>query len=179
MRYFVRILIAGFLVAGAVGCGQQPEPSTDLFSRAGKDFPKSPHEDRTPGELCKRGDETRYPERIQYCRRDVESDRKRGIFRDYDRAYGYHMQSMNRMEFKIDHLIPLCMGGSNNDSNLWPQHKEIYELTDPIEPLLCDLMAAGSIKQLRAVQEIMDAKRDPESTPSRVRKLSGLYRQGR
>jgi hypothetical protein len=67
---------------------------------------------------------------------------------------------MNRADFKIDHFIPLCAGGSNDSVNLWPQHKNVYEITDPIEPLLCAKMAQGRLSQTDAIKLIVRAKTD-------------------
>ena len=65
---------------------------------------------------------------------------------------------MERMDFKIDHFIPLCAGGSNDSENLWPQHKSVYVETDPIEPIICEKMAQGLMKQKDAVLLIQDLK---------------------
>jgi len=65
---------------------------------------------------------------------------------------------MDRKDFKIDHFIPLCAGGSNDPSNLWPQHKSVYEITDPVEPLICAKMAAGKLDQAYAIKLITTAK---------------------
>lgn len=143
-------------------------PNSDQYD---KRFPRSPHQQMTPGELCDRPDEVRYPERINYCERNVDTELKKFLFAKYDRDLGYHTQDMNRYDFKIDHLIPLCMGGSNHEENLWPQHKTIYELTDPIEPFLCQLMAQGKMKQLDAVKVILEVKQAPETTDSRMQAL--------
>lgn len=120
-------------------------------------YPKGPEEVLTPGELCNSPDAYRYPEKVAYCNRDVSPELKKTIFVKYDQM-GYRTRELNRMDFKIDHYIPLCMGGSNSDKNLWPQHKKIYEVTDPLEPVLCDKMAAGRLLQKKAIEYIVRAK---------------------
>ncbi len=65
---------------------------------------------------------------------------------------------MRRQDFKIDHLIPLCIGGSNETENLWPQHKSIFVHTDIIEQRLCDLMIAGKMLQAEAIGLIREVK---------------------
>src|SRR5690349_1786167 len=90
-----------------------------------EDFPRGPEHSVTPGSLCGHADARRYPERVPYCNRDVSSGLKREIFRDYDQRFGYRTTQLPRAQFKIDHLIPLCMGGSNERNNLWPQHETI------------------------------------------------------
>jgi len=81
---------------------------------------------------------------------------------------------MNRMDFKIDHFIPLCAGGSNDPVNLWPQHKSVYQQTDPVEPLLCQRMLEGKLSQTDAVKLIMRAKLDLNQVPVVMKILNGL-----
>jgi hypothetical protein len=82
---------------------------------------------------------------------------------------------MERTTFKIDHLIPLCLGGSNDTDNLWPQHESIYQNTDPLEPFLCEVLASGRIKQLEAVELILTIKQNPFTAPEELRKLEAIY----
>ena len=121
-------------------------------------YPQGPNEKVTPGSVCAHADRYRYPEKIAYCERNVESTLKREIIAQYDRQFGYRIQSMDRGAFKIDHYIPLCMGGSNSQNNLWPQHKSVYEQTDMLEQVLCEKMAQGVLRQAQAIDLIKDAK---------------------
>lgn len=130
------------------------------FSQA--PFPSSPDASMTPGELCQGGKTRRYPEKILYCSRSVGSNLKRQIIAEYDRKLGYRIGEMKREEFKIDHYIPLCMGGSNSPKNLWPQHESVYRYTDEIEHTACGAMSAGKLKQADAVRLIKKAKADPQ-----------------
>lgn len=120
-------------------------------------FPSGPDATLTPGKLCDRPDAHRYPEQIAYCNRNVDSQLKKELFVKYDQL-GFRTRQMNRMDFKIDHYIPLCMGGSNDETNLWPQHKSIYNITDPLEPVLCQKMQEGRLLQKKAVEYIVYAK---------------------
>jgi hypothetical protein len=129
----------------------------------------------TPGSLCRSASEMRYPERIKYCDRDVARETKSQIFVTYDREFGYETTRMERTTFKIDHLIPLCLGGSNDTDNLWPQHESIYQNTDPLEPFLCEVLASGRIKQLEAVELILTIKQNPFTAPEELRKLEAIY----
>lgn len=149
--------------------------ATALAASAGEGerFPLSPDGHMTPGSVCAAADAIRYPERIKYCERNVKSERKNRIIETYDLELGFHIREMNRMDFKIDHLIPLCMGGSNESDNLWPQHKSVYEKTDPLEPMLCDLMAQGKLKQSEAIELILEAKADPMAAADQVRARLG------
>lgn len=127
------------------------------LSHAGGNFPKGPDAALTPGALCDRPDTYRYPEKIKYCERDVSTGTKAGIFQKYDQL-GYRTRTMKRQLFKIDHYIPLCAGGSNEVKNLWPQHESVYQVTDQLEALICEKMAAGRLKQKDAVELIVQAK---------------------
>jgi len=132
------------------------------YSTISKDppFPIRP-EPITPGSLCESPTEYRYPEQIPYCRRNVSTARKWNIIHTYDRVYSYQIAKMNRQDFKVDHKIPLCMGGSNEDSNLWPQHKSVYIHTDALEHSLCLKMARGELSQSKAVEIMRNAKANP------------------
>ncbi len=142
-------------------------------SWANPDFPESPNMKMTPGSTCQRPNSFRYPEKVPYCERSVTSETKWAIIEDYDRQLGFNIRGTGRNNFKIDHLIPLCMGGSNEISNLWPQHKSIYELTDPLEPALCGRMAEGRMTQVEAIDFIRRAKLDPQEAPRMLRELLG------
>lgn len=146
--------------------------STFSFAANGK-YPQGPDGNLTPGALCAHADTLRYPEKIKYCERNVSTGEKREIFAKYDQL-GYRTRSMNRMDFKIDHYIPLCAGGSNSEDNLWPQHKSIYVITDELEAMICEKMSAGRLKQKMAVEIIMEAKNnlgDVDEIVARVRSM--------
>lgn len=134
------------------------------LSQAFEAYPKGPDANLTPGALCSHPDQYRYPEKIKYCERDVSSGQKAAIFQKYDQL-GYRTRSMKRQAFKIDHYIPLCAGGSNDSRNLWPQHESVYEITDKLEALICEKMAAGRLRQKDAVQLIMQAKNHLNEVP--------------
>lgn len=141
---------------------------------AAGNFPTTPNLQETPGKLCSSPSGIRYPEKINYCERNVDVYMKEDVIRTYDKELGYHIKTMARSDFKIDHLIPLCAGGANDELNLWPQHKSIYKITDPIEPLLCAKMAAGKLTQAEAVKMIIYAKTHLNEVPSLIGKLNNL-----
>jgi hypothetical protein len=145
-------------------------------SFAGQDarYPQGPNEKVTPGSVCKNPDRYRYPEKVAYCERNVESSLKRDIIAEYDRELGYRIQSMDRQAFKIDHYIPLCMGGSNSRDNLWPQHKSVFEKTDLLEQVLCEKMAQGVLRQVQAIDLIKDAKNNLEKSEEILSYAQGL-----
>ncbi|MDG0816543.1 hypothetical protein [Bdellovibrio svalbardensis] len=144
-----------------------------LSSHAGGNFPQGPDATLTPGALCDRPSSHRYPEGINYCERNVDSSTKKDIFVQYDQI-GYRTRSMNRMDFKIDHYIPLCMGGANAEENLWPQHKSIYAITDPLEPLLCNKMAEGKLLQKDAIRLIKQGKAHLDQIPAIMQQVEAL-----
>jgi hypothetical protein len=91
--------------------------STAIFSQTL--FPPMPS---VPGSLCEESDqdfkEHRYRENVIICERNVTSPRKDKVcLRD---------GVSDRSNYNVDHIIPLFMGGSNHDDNLWCQHKSIY-----------------------------------------------------
>ncbi len=137
-------------------------------------FPIKPDPQVTPGDLCQRPTARRYPEGINYCERDVMSETKRAVIEVYQSKLGYNIMGNGRANFKIDHYIPLCMGGSNEPKNLWPQHVSVYTQTDPLEPLLCEKMASGSLRQKEAVALIMRAKNDFSQIPAVMKYASSL-----
>ena len=126
-------------------------------------FPLGPDAQLTPGSLCNQGYQYRYSEHIRYCPRSVTGSTKKRVIDDYDRTLGYQVGSQPRREFKIDHYFPLCMGGSNEPDNLWPQHESVYVHTDPIEGMACDKMNAGRLKQSDAIELIKRAKSSVEN----------------
>lgn len=132
----------------------------------GMAYPKGPNPQVTPGALCMTADAYRYPERIKYCNRDVATDLKADIIQTYDRQFGYEIYKMSRLKFKIDHYIPLCMGGANERSNLWPQHESVYTITDPLEALICEKMSRGRLKQADAILLIKTAKNNLDRVPA-------------
>lgn len=127
-------------------------------SFARQDIPEGPHPAKTPGSLCANSTTLRYPEKIKYCDRDVPTGLKKRIIQEYDVEFGYEIQQLPRADFKIDHLIPLSIGGSNDISNLWPQHKSVYAYSDPLETSVFELISVGKIKQAEAIRVIKTCK---------------------
>jgi hypothetical protein len=54
-------------------------------------------------------------------------------------------------DYEIDHLIPLCLGGSDDFSNLWPQPRGSIEpkwnaeAKDRLERRMCDMVCDGQV----------------------------------
>jgi len=137
-------------------------------------FPVGPDLNVTPGSFCQHPDEYRYPEHIAYCERDVSGGLKAAIIRQYNEELGFNILGNERGQFKIDHLIPLCAGGSNNQNNLWPQHESVYKRTDMIEQVACEKMSEGVIRQKDAVALILEAKHDLSQAARILRQLQAM-----
>lgn len=135
------------------------------FSFANDRYPRMPVESVTPGDLCTNSPTHRYPENIVYCERNVDTQLKNQIIRMYDEQFGYQIRQMNRGDFKIDHFIPLSIGGSNSIKNLWPQHKSVYVITDELEHLLFQKISEGRIKQDEAIRVIREGKTNLDRVP--------------
>lgn len=159
----MKLLLLGLLISSGL--------YAEIIYRA--DFPQGPDATVTPGSLCTSPSSYRYPENIPYCERNVSRDLKEDVFREY-RQLGYRLDPRQRGDYKIDHLIPLCAGGSNREDNLWPQHESVYTITDPMEPLACDKLKAGRIKQAEVVQLILQAKHDLRLVPRVMQYLNSL-----
>lgn len=145
--------------------------SGELFAES--KFPLNPDDKMTPGSLCTHPDAHRYPEKIPYCNRDVSSGEKWAVINKYNAA-GWRIEKRDRQNFKIDHLIPLCAGGSNEMNNLWPQHKSVYVITDEMEGIACQKMAEGVLVQERAIELLLRAKHHLDEAPAIQAELEAL-----
>lgn len=149
---------------------------TSAVFAGGKDgaYPLGPDGSKTPGSLCTTPTERRYPEQIAYCERNVETSLKNQIIQEYNSELGYEIRKEERSKYKIDHYIPLCMGGSNQKDNLWPQHEVVYTQTDMIEQVGCQKMAEGKLQQRAAIEFVREAKLDLSKAKSVLEKIKAL-----
>lgn len=138
---------------------QEPDHAPTAPLNPNAKYPIEPDPEMTPGKLCEHGTK-RYAQQITYCERDVSGGEKNAIIADYDSQLGFKIRTMNRGDFKIDHFIPLSIGGSNDVENLWPQHKTVYAYSDRLELLLFQAMEADTIKQMDAIRIIKECKLD-------------------
>lgn len=137
-------------------------------------YPISPDLGLTPGSLCTSQLEFRYPEQIAYCEREVNSWQKELVFINY-RKLGFSL-SGEREQYKVDHFIPLCLGGSNEMNNLWPQYTSVSQKTDALEPLACEVLAKGKLTQAEAIDLVIAAKMDFTKIPPTLKLLKRLRR---
>lgn len=122
---------------------------------------KTPRIDIAPGHLCSVEDrhfqKYRYEEQIPYCKRRVSANQKKRICA----LYGVHTQEERRKSYTVDHIIPLSIGGSNNDKNLWCQHKDIHSGDFEFEVYL--QMKRGKIRQAEALLQVLSYKYNPKT----------------
>lgn len=144
------------------------------LAQAADRFPKGPNPNTTPGAICQNSPIHRYPENIVYCERNVDTYTKNEIIKMYDEQLGYSIRQMGRGDFKIDHFIPLSIGGSNSVENLWPQHKSVYAITDPLEQELSNKIVEGRIKQADAIRVVREAKLNLDRVPELLDYVKGL-----
>jgi len=104
------------------------------------------------GSLCTKKDKDfdglRYYELIPHCKRNVSTKRKDKICK----RDGIH----NRRDFIVDHIIPLSIGGSNKDDNLWCQHKTLQVTAEEYRAYL--KLKTGEWSQAIALDYILDLK---------------------
>lgn len=119
-------------------------------------FPLIPDQDMTPGHICEVSDpdfkEYRYHEQIPYCHRNVSSSRKKQIYAKYQ------IPKSCQHRYTIDHLIPLSVGGSNTNENLWPEHVLVKATRANLENQIYWSLRRGEITQEEAIETILFEK---------------------
>ena len=119
-------------------------------------FPTRPDPVETRGEICDQKNpdfsEFRYSEKIAYCKRNVDFKKRSEI---YD---SYKIPAECRHRFTVDHFIPLSIGGCNDDTNLWPEHKLVKATRPNLEIDLYNMIKEGSITQEKAIIIIVKEK---------------------
>jgi len=107
----------------------------------------------TPGQICSEDnpdfDRFDYSEQIARCKRNVNKSKKIKIADLYG---GIDQSEWPNYEF--DHFIPLCAGGSNDISNLWPQPLDEANEKDVIENRVCNALRQGNMSQEEAISTI-------------------------
>lgn len=96
--------------------------------------------------------ELRYPEQIPYCSRNVSLSLKNKIYAQYG------IPTEDRVDYTIDHIIPLSIGGTNHPKNLWPEHKSVKALRQNLEMDVYTSLRSGKITQSDAIKLILEVK---------------------
>ena len=119
-------------------------------------YPLIPDPEMTHGDLCTEDNpdfEThRYRENVPYCQRNVSWLRREKIYEKYN------IPPHCRRRYTIDHFIPLALGGSNADINLWPEHILVKATRPQLEQELYIELEEGKIKQEEAIEIIVREK---------------------
>lgn len=106
----------------------------------------------TPGKVCTQGDpnfkEMRYSKRVAYCVRYVTASEKDKVAK----VYGISKEDYKKYEF--DHFIPLNAGGSDDQTNVWPQPIDEAREKDKLEIEIYNALADGTIDQDEAIAKI-------------------------
>jgi hypothetical protein len=93
-------------------------------------------------------------DRSKTHRGPMTADRRDEVLLRYGLPVGQHP------DFEIDHLIPLCLGGADDFSNLWPQPRQSIEpkwnaeAKDRLERLLCEMVCNGQLDIATAQEAI-------------------------
>ena len=101
-----------------------------------------PNPKLTPGKIARRDED----------RHGVTEAMERGVFERYRIPWS------RRAEFKIDHLIPIELGGADSIDNLWPQSLSIKpygaERKELLTQRLLARIATGKMTLAKAQEEI-------------------------
>jgi hypothetical protein len=104
------------------------------------------------------GGSVRTGERDAACGHAKESRGRMNAVRRDQILSRYGLPPGTHPDYEIDHLIPLCLGGSDDPSNLWPQPRRSIEETwnaeakDRLQRLMCRMVCGGQI-DVAAAQE--------------------------
>jgi hypothetical protein len=104
------------------------------------------------------GGSVRTGERDAACGHAKESRGRMNAVRRDQILSRYGLPPGTHPDYEIDHLIPLCLGGSDDPSNLWPQPRRSIEETwnaeakDRLERRMCSMVCGGEI-DIAAAQE--------------------------
>lgn len=148
------LLMCYILVCALVGHGYVRSTKDwltgDMVSvKLGAEYSMYPDPKLTPGkfETLKREDLTRLYNGKTYSQshRSVNDAQRRAVLREYG-------IDPSKFHGEIDHLYPLCAGGSNDISNLWPE--TAYMAKDKLEAELCRRIKAGKVDPAEAFAKI-------------------------
>lgn len=110
-------------------------------------FALDPH--LTPGALCSTTDrdfDHMAAGGFAVCHRSVSTSKKHRVLARYGVPWAV------RAHYEVDHLVPLCAGGSNAVQNLWPEPVEDAARKDRLENAVCARLRRGTTTQREAVR---------------------------
>lgn len=102
----------------------------------------------TPGRLCSQADPDFDHVSVggfAVCKRHVTPTVRRTVFARYGIPRG------RWRDYELDHLVPLCAGGSNAVENLWPEPLAHAAKKDRLEAKVCSLLRARRVEQEAAL----------------------------
>lgn len=121
--------------------------------------PTRPDTQFTVGHLCNVNSQDfygfRYQQRIPLCKRNVLTETKVRIYQRYN------VPLKNKKYYTIDHFVPLSIGGSNDEDNLWPEPKAVKKTRLNLELEIYEAVKKGLLSQEEAIQKIVEAKMNP------------------
>ena len=113
-----------------------------VHAQAGEDM--LPDRKLTPGRIARKDKD----------RQGVTEEMERKVFTRY------HIPWRRRLEFKVDHLIPLELGGADAVENLWPQSLYVRPYNamrkELVTQCLLARIAAGKMTLAKAQEEISE-----------------------
>jgi hypothetical protein len=113
-----------------------------IHAQAGEDM--LPDRKLTPGRIARKDKD----------RQGVTEEMERKVFARY------HIPWRRRLEFKVDHLIPLELGGADAVENLWPQSLYVRPYNamrkELVTQCLLARIAAGKMTLAKAQEEISE-----------------------
>ncbi len=118
-------------------------------------LPIRPSDASTPGaigstdvdDVCGRGPDGRtYSQRHRQTTAEMKRD-----------AYETYGVQRNGRDFEVDHRVPLCIGGADDQRNLWPQEgfeRPNYHDKDRLEERVCEMVCRDHSLNLQEGQAI-------------------------
>ncbi|HYX20492.1 MAG TPA: hypothetical protein VFA98_06560 [Thermoanaerobaculia bacterium] len=132
--------------------GTEDTPPAPKACRDGAGIWHLPNPEWTPGKVCTHHDvtfkEMRYGGRVAACVRYVTLHEKEEIAK----KYGIPREDFKKYEF--DHFIPLSAGGSDDQTNIWPQPIAEAHEKDKLEIEVYNALSDGTIDQDEAISRI-------------------------
>jgi hypothetical protein len=127
-----------------------------------------PNGSLTPGAVAETNSRVVCAFRYASSHRKVPYAERDAVYREYGIPRGTRYASPRR-GYRIDHLIPLELGGANTMRNLWPQRYADSKVKDRVEDALHQAVCLEHTVTLQEAQTAIarDWRRTPVGLPSR------------